>query len=118
MYKLIVAGSQTITDYKLVDQLITEFLDGKKDVEVVSAGVAGVGMLGERYAKGRRWPVKRVMADIQAHGPNASYRRNSDMIKYADGCLIVWDGQSRNEKNLFNQVNRSDLDLKLYIKRR
>lgn len=89
--KTIIAGSRGFNDYDLLCQTC----DDIEITEVVSGTARGADKLGERYARERNIPVKQFPADWDNLGKRAGYIRNSDMAKYADACVVFWDGVSK-----------------------
>ena len=116
--KLIIAGSR---DLALIDEEITAavtsfIINNPKTTidldspiqsyltEVVSGTARGIDKLGELWAKHRGIPVKRMPADWDKHGKAAGAIRNREMAVYADGALILWDGESRGSKNMYETM--------------
>lgn len=116
--KLIIAGSR---DLMLIDEEITAavtsfIINNPKTTidldspimtyltEVVSGGARGIDKLGELWAKHRGIPVRRFPADWDKHGNAAGAIRNREMADYADGALILWDGESRGSKNMYETM--------------
>lgn len=102
--KCIIAGSRTITDYKLVVRAfilsgfalqVTEVVSGhaartQKDGKWVDT----VDRLGERLAVEYRLGLKTMPADWTLYGLGAGHERNSRMAGYANALIAVWDGAS------------------------
>lgn len=110
--KVIIAGSRTITDCKIVVDAICSapFII----TEVVSGGARGVDKLGEEYA--RTFPdiyLKVFPADWDNHGKSAGYKRNVEMADYADALIAVWDGKSKGTKHMIDIATKKGL--KVYI---
>ena len=110
--KVVIAGSRTITDYEIlldamsqVDWVITE---------VVSGLATGVDTLGMRWAKEKNIPVKEFRAEWELHGKAAGPIRNSQMAKYADAVIVIWDGESRGSKNMIEEAKGHGLELKVF----
>lgn len=127
--KVIIAGSRTITDYNIVEMAI--LTSGFDITEVVSGGARGVDTLGERYANHKNIPIKRFLADwdnlnpdgdpvfvkVNSYGKKinavAGHNRNKKMAKYADACILVWDGKSKGTLNMKELATK--YNLKLYV---
>ena len=92
-----------------------EFLKqaNRKDIEIVSGTAMGADRLGERYAKENGYKLKRFPAEWDKYGKSAGYRRNAEMAKYADACVVFWDGVSRGTKHMIDLANREGLVLKI-----
>ena len=54
-----------------------------------------------------------MAANWKVNGNKAGFIRNEEMAKYADACLILWDGKSRGTKNMI--ILAKKYNLKLYI---
>ena len=109
---VIVAGSRTITDIKVVACAIEE--SGFEVSEVVSGAARGVDSLGEEWAKSKAIPVRRFPADWNGKGKGAGFIRNAEMADYADALVAVWDGKSRGTANMIEQAKRKGI--KVYVK--
>jgi len=104
--KVIIAGSRTITDQKIVDHAV--FNSGLRISEVVCGGARGVDKLGKRWARGYT-PVKMFLADWDTHGKAAGHIRNAQMASYADALILVWDGESRGSADMLQKAKALDL---------
>ena len=61
---VIVAGSRTFNDYRLLRNKLDQILANKlPDIVIVSGGARGADTLGERYAQEKGLPVKQFPAD-------------------------------------------------------
>lgn len=109
--KTIIAGSRSITDYKIVFQAIVA--SRFAITEVVSGKARGVDTLGEQFAFEWHLPVKFFPADWESFGKSAGYVRNVQMAEYADALIAIWDGKSRGTKNMIDIANRSKLKVHL-----
>ncbi len=109
--KIIIAGSRGITDIKHVNEAMIastatfHWLDTPID-EIVSGTAPGVDRLGEQWARSRAIPVKRIPALWDEYGRSAGHIRNAIMAEYADGAVLIWDGESRGTFNMINQMER------------
>lgn len=102
--KVVIAGSRTIEDYKLVVDTIRN--SGYTITEVVSGAAVGVDRLGERWAIANNIPVKEMPAQWHQYGKRAGPIRNRAMAEYADAAIIIWDGVSNGTKNMINEMKR------------
>ena len=124
--KVIIAGSRTITDYKIVKKAIE---DSKVEItEVVSGGAKGVDSLGEKYAEENNISCRYFYADWKnINAPNAVVKenkwgkynakaglnRNEEMAEHGDVLIAVWDGKSTGTKHMINCMEK--LNKKVYI---
>jgi hypothetical protein len=102
--KVIIAGSRTIDDYKLVVQAMKHC--GFTVTEVVCGMATGIDKQGEVWARANNLPVKEMPADWNQHGKAAGPIRNREMAKYADAAVVIWDGKSRGSRNMINEMIR------------
>lgn len=102
--KVVIAGSRTIDDYKLVVQAMKRC--GYTVTEVVCGMATGIDKQGEVWARANNIPVKEMPADWHRHGKAAGPIRNREMAKYADAAVVIWDGKSRGSRNMINEMIR------------
>lgn len=100
--KIIIAGSRSITDYNIVERAVIN--SGYDITEVVSGCAKGVDTLGEQYAQKHNIPIKRFPAEWHHHGKSAGPIRNQIMADYADGSIVVWDGESRGSQDMMKRT--------------
>jgi hypothetical protein len=106
--KVIIAGSRTIKDARLVEDAIR--LSGFHITEVVSGKCPdGVDKLGEDWADANRIPVKPFPADWNKLGNAAGPIRNEQMAKYADALVCVWDGVSRGSRSMIRLARKAGI---------
>lgn len=104
--KVIIAGTRTVDNYKLVVESVQR--SGYNITEVVSGCATGVDRLGERWAIANNIPVKEMPADWGRFGNAAGPHRNKQMAEYADAAIIIWDGQSRGTRNMIENMVRRE----------
>ena len=103
MFKLIVAGSRSFSDYALLSEALDQLLsDVEDEIEIVSGTASGADRLGERYALEHNYHLTKFPADWQRFGRSAGYRRNVDMANYADALAAFWDGSSKGTKHMID----------------
>lgn len=110
--KVIIAGSRTITDYKLVVKAAKE--SGFTITEVVCGAANGVDSLGERYAKENNIKLSYFYADWKSLGKAAGIKRNEQMAHYSDALIAIYDGKSPGTKHMINYAKKKKL--RVYIK--
>lgn len=97
--KTIITGSRSITSYAAVCRAVE---DSAFDItEVVSGAVRGVDQLGERYANEHGIPIKRFPAKWDEYGKRAGYLRNEEMAVYANAVILLWDGESKGTRHMW-----------------
>lgn len=107
MYKCLVVGSRTITDYNLIKKHLDFLLQGKDDVEIVSGGANGVDKLAKRYAAEHNLKYRECPALWRKYGRSAGYKRNVHMHRYISQfpdriCVAFWDGISKGTQQSFD----------------
>lgn len=102
--KVIIAGSRTLTDPKLVDEAALK--SGFVFSEVVSGCARGIDELGILWAEARGIPVKRFPAgsDFMLSPSLGGFGRNGDMAAYAEALILCWNGLSRGSENMLDHA--------------
>lgn len=110
--KVIIAGSRSITNFKLV----SEILDANYSYisEVVCDGARGVDNLGKLWAENNNIPIRLFPADWNTFGKSAGYKRNVEMAKYADALILIWDGVSKGSNHMLNIATEYKLRKRVY----
>lgn len=131
--RIIIAGSRTLKDYKLVYKnvirILKEIEDEKSEqglkvnpekIEIVTGLAKGTDKLGEQFALNSKLKHKGFPAQWNILGSVAGFARNEQMANYAsldednDGILIAfWDGKSSGTGNMISLANK--YKLKVYI---
>lgn len=109
--RLIIAGTRSFNDYKMLRFLALDFIKDEKDVEIVSGMAQGADKLGEQFAKEFGFPIKQFPANWALYGRSAGPIRNEEMAQYATHCLCFWDGQSSGTKSMMNLAKEYGLKL-------
>jgi hypothetical protein len=102
--RVIIAGSRSITDYKLVELAVTH--SGYKIQCVISGTAHGVDKLGEKWAELHNACILRMPADWMKFGKAAGMIRNGEMAKIADAAVILHDGSSKGTKNMIERMEK------------
>jgi hypothetical protein len=117
--KLIIAGSRTITDYRVLlhglDVMETQRLG--IITEIVSGGAKGGDRLGEKWALDSEIPIKRFLPDW-SKGKSAGMIRNCAMVEYVmpDGALLcLWDGVSKGAAQIADYARNRGLRVHVEI---
>lgn len=110
--KIIIAGSRGIEDMELLR--IAIMLSGFSISEVVSGGARGVDTLGELWANENGVAIKRLIPDWGRFGRAAGMYRNGDMADYADGGIILWDGNSRGTLDMIDKLRRAEKPVEVW----
>ncbi len=105
--KIIVAGGRSVVDYSIVKNAIVE--SGLEISEIVSGKAKGVDAFGERFAEENNIPVVGFPAQWKLYGRAAGPKRNEEMAKYADACIVIWDGKSKGSKSMIKNAKKHNL---------
>jgi len=116
MFKVIIAGSRNFNDYKLLCEVMDNYLNDKMDdIEIVSGTAKGADKLGERYAKDRGYEIKCFRADwknltrpgaiIKENGfgkydSGAGHFRNKKMAEYANAAVVFLQPEATNKGSI------------------
>lgn len=122
MLKVIIAGSRSFNNYKLLEEKMDFFLKNKIDknrpyfnIEIVSGTARGADTLGEKYAKEKGFALKRFPANWDLYGKKAGYIRNREMRDYADVCVVFWDGESKGSKHMINLAKEDNMPIRVVM---
>jgi hypothetical protein len=110
--KVIIAGSRTINNHRIVAQAVIK--SGFLVTEVVSGGANGVDRCGEWYADANKLKIKRFLAEWHKYGKKAGAIRNALMAEYADALVAVWDGVSPGTKMMIEMAEKKGLKVYVY----
>jgi hypothetical protein len=109
--KVIIAGSRSISDIKLVELAI--FHADFEITEVVSGGAGGVDRLGENWAYRNKIHIqqfipkwKKIINNKTVVDKTAGFARNREMGDYADALIAVWDNYSSGTAQMIEYMNR------------
>lgn len=118
--RIIVAGSRGFDNYALLSSRLDKYMGElspvyRKIAEIISGTARGADRLGEKYAKEKRFDLKKFPANWEKFGNKAGYLRNREMAEYAaDGIgvlFLFWDGNSKGSKNMLELAHRYGLEL-------
>ena len=122
MLKVIIAGSRSFNNYKLLEEKMDFFLKNKIDknkpyfnIEIVSGTARGADTLGEKYAKEKGFALKKFPANWDLYGKKAGYIRNREMRDYADVCVVFWDGESKGSKHMINLAKEDNMPIRVVM---
>ena len=106
-FKVIIAGSRTITDYRWVKATVNALLkpqlsNPNVNVVIVSGTARGVDQLAIKYANEKNLQCIEMPANWDLYGKSAGYRRNVDMGNVADAAICLSRNQSRGTQHMFN----------------
>ena len=107
--KTIIAGSRTITDYALVEEVIKE--SGFEITKVISGMAKGVDILGEKWAHNNNIGIHLCPANWNENGKMAGYIRNIEMSKIADALIVIIENNSRGSSHMLAIAKKAGLKI-------
>jgi hypothetical protein len=122
-FRVIIAGSRSITNYQIVCRAIKESGWEEDITEVVSGKAKGVDKLGEDWAKAHNIPVKPFPAEWSKldepdaiireneygkYDAKAGIRRNEKMAEYADALIAVIKDESSGTTHMIETMQKLD----------
>lgn len=115
-FRIIIAGSRSFDDYKLLKDKMNYYLQSKVDegynIIIISGTARGADKLGEKYAEEMGYKIERYPANWDL-GKSAGYKRNVEMAKVADACVVFYNGTSPGTKHMINISNERKLPLRI-----
>lgn len=91
-----IVGSRTFMDMKAMEIVVKRLLERDPDLVVVSGGARGADTLAEAAARKLcKSPPVIFHADWEKHGRGAGFKRNQQIVDFADQLVAWWDGASR-----------------------
>ena len=112
MFKIIVAYSN-FNNYTYLKKSLDKLLVNKTSITIISGTARGADQLGERYAQENGYNLLKFPADWDKYGKSAGYKRNEEMAKVADACVVFWDGQSRGSKHMIDIAQKYNLKIRI-----
>lgn len=121
--KIIIAGSRTITDKKVV---FSAFFYGLAffveqgyrlplgHIDIVSGHAKGVDRIGEELAKFLKLGCQIYSADWNKYGKKAGYIRNVQMADCSDALIAIWDKKSKGTKHMIDIAKKKGLKVFVY----
>ncbi len=116
LFRVIIAGTRTFTDYTLLQRECNHLLSEKQrthNIVVVSGTARGADTLGERYARERGFQLRRFPANWDKDGKKAGMLRNYRMADNADALIAFWDGTSRGTANMIDIARKKNLPVRV-----
>lgn len=115
-YKVIIAGSRSFNNYQLLKEKMNYYLKDKLlegyDIVIISGTARGADKLGEKYANEMGFNIERYPANWDL-GKSAGYKRNVEMAKVADACVVFYNGTSPGTKHMIDIAKSRSLPLRI-----
>jgi len=118
LLRLIIAGSRNFEDYELLKSSLDEFIEinslGDPDpgVLIISGLAKGADLLGVKYANQKGYKVEEFPANWKL-GRSAGPKRNLEMAKSANACIVFWDGVSKGTANMIELAKKYNLKMQV-----
>lgn len=120
--RIIIAGSRTFNDYKLLHKTMVDVIRDREftecsNIRIISGTANGADKLGERYAREKYLNLTEMPAEWDKYGRKAGYIRNEQMAKFATeddniGVLVAfWDGKSKGTKHMIDLAYKYGLEV-------
>lgn len=106
---VIVAGSRTFDDYKLLCEKLDKVFEKVKPTAILCGEARGADALGKKYAQAHGIPVLSFPADWDTYGKQAGYLRNEKMAENADALVAFWNGSSAGTKHMITIAKKKGL---------
>lgn len=85
--------------------------------EIVSGGAKGVDTCAREYALAKGLKLTEFLPEYNRYGRGAPFKRNLQIIGYADCVLAFWDGQSSGTKFVIEQCKAQNKPVRVLLKR-
>ena len=79
---------------------------------IISGLAKGADLLGVKYANQKGYKVEEFPANWKL-GRSAGPKRNLEMAKSANACIVFWDGVSKGTANMIELAERHQLRLRV-----
>lgn len=115
-FRVIIAGSRHFNDYKMLSAYCDKMLSSKAnthEITIISGHCYGADLLGERYARERKYSCEIYPAEWSLFGLSAGMRRNKQMAEVADALIAFWDGNSSGTKGMITIAGEKGLDIRI-----
>lgn len=120
--KLLVCGSRTVTDYKMVrfclDRLLYNLGVEQSDLTtVITGGARGADELAHRWARDREMFTWVVRADWKLHGRSAGFIRNQQMLELRPSIVfgIFQDHQTKGTLDMLQRSKNAGIDTRYVV---
>lgn len=112
--KIIIAGSRGISDYNILLMAMNTAINNgiivnvhSVTTEIISGGARGVDTLARKYTIDNNLILVEMKPQYKYDNDRgAPLRRNTDMAKYGNVLIAIWDGVSTGTKHMIDQMNK------------
>ena len=86
--------------------------------EIVSGGAKGIDVCAKEYANSNGIKLTEFLPEYERYGRGAPFRRNMQIIDYADEVLAFWDGRSKGTKNVIEGCKKKNKKVTVFLERK
>lgn len=111
-FRVIIAGGRYFNNYKMLCDYCDKMLSEKAkthEIIIISGHCHGADVLGEEYARSRRYGCSIYPAKWSELGLGAGILRNRQMAENADALIAFHNGVSRGTKNMIETARELGL---------
>ena len=87
----------------------------EETTEIVSGGASGIDTCAREYAYEKGLMLTEFLPDYKRYGRGPPFRRNLQIINYADEVLALWDGQSKGTKFVIEYCKAKNKPIQVYL---
>lgn len=116
--RLAIVGSRTFNNKRIVENIIKEFANDYKDLEIVSGGAKGADSLAEQVANdmGLKFTVFLPLFKRDKtvpYNPKWFFERNKEIVDYSDMIVAIWDFHSKGTEHAIKYARKKKKMLKI-----
>ena len=118
IFRVIIAGGRYFNDYGMLYHYCDKILSEKKkthEIIIVSGHAPGADLIGEQYARDRKYGCSIYPAMWSKYGKAAGPMRNRQMAEQSQALIAFWNGTSKGTKNMIETAR--ELGLLVRVKR-
>lgn len=116
--RVVIAGGINFNDYEMLCEKVSELLEGRDHITIISGHARGADSLGERYAKEHGMDLYVIEAEWKKYGKAAGPIRNRKMLQYAmeDEPMLIafWNGTSRGTWNTISTAKKMGIETHVF----
>jgi len=107
---LIIAGTRTFTDYKLVCTVMELIRKKYPNIQIVVGGAKGADSCGKLYALKNKIPYVVYEAEVEKNGKKSDSIKREKMIKVSQVLVLFWDGVSSESEDMLHLAVQYELN--------
>ena len=119
LFRVIIAGTRYFNDYYLLrsyaDKVLSQKVKEGYEIIIISGHCYGADLLGERYAREKKYSCRIYPALWSQFGLRAGHKRNEEMVEDADALIAFWDGESTGTLSTINYAKQKGIPVRVKI---